>query len=57
MRSLAQEESRSIPENVAWGKRAKAASGRVYLPYKLFLGYEKGSDGIPQIVESEAEVV
>jgi DNA invertase Pin-like site-specific DNA recombinase len=57
MSSLAQEESRSISENVAWGKRAKAASGRVYLPYKQFLGYERGPDGLPQIVESEAKTV
>lgn len=27
------------------------------LPYKRFLGYEKGPDGLPKIVESEAEVV
>ena len=57
MSSLAQEESRSISENVAWGKRAKAASGRVYLPCKQFLGYERGLDGLPQIVESEAETI
>ncbi len=57
MSSLAQEESRSISENVAWGKRAKAASGRVYLPYKQFLGYERGPDGLPQIIEREAETV
>ncbi len=57
MSSLAQEESRSISENVAWGKRAKAASGRVYLPYKQFLGYERGPDGLPQIVESEAGTI
>ena len=57
MSSLAQEESRSISENVAWGKRAKAASGRVYLPYKQFLGYERGPDGLPQIVDSEAQTV
>ena len=57
MSSLAQEESRSISENVAWGKRAKAASGRVYLPYKQFLGYERGPDGLPQIVESEAVTI
>ena len=57
MSSLAQEESRSISENVAWGKRAKAASGRVYLPYKQFLGYERGPDGLPQIVESEAATI
>ena len=57
MSSLAQEESRSISENVAWGKRAKAASGRVYLPYKQFLGYERGPDGLPQIVDSAAQTV
>jgi len=27
------------------------------MPYKQFLGYEKGEDGHPQIVESEAEIV
>ena len=57
MSSLAQEESRSISENVAWGKRAKCEEGRVYLPYKQFLGYRKGENGMPEIVESEAETV
>ncbi|HWR29535.1 MAG TPA: recombinase family protein [Negativicutes bacterium] len=57
MSSLAQEESRSISENVAWGKRAKCEEGKVYLPYKQFLGYEKGSDGLPQIVEEQAKTV
>lgn len=57
MSSLAQEESRSISENVAWGKRAKAAEGHVYLPYKQFLGYRKGDNGMPEIVESEAVIV
>ena len=41
------EESRSISENVAWGKRTKCELGKVYLPYKQFLGYEKGPDGQP----------
>lgn len=57
MSSLAQEESRSISENVAWGKRAKCEEGKVYLPYKQFLGYEKGPDGLPRIVEDQAETV
>ena len=57
MSSLAQEESRSISENVAWGKRAKCEEGKVYLPYKQFLGYEKGLDGLPQIVEEQAKIV
>jgi len=57
MSSLAQEESRSISENVAWGKRAKCELGKVYLPYKHFLGYEKGPDGQPMIVEEQAQTV
>jgi len=57
MSSLAQEESRSISENVTWGQRKRMADGKVSLPYKRFLGYEKGEGGIPQIVESEAEVI
>jgi site-specific DNA recombinase len=57
MSSLAQEESRSISENVSWGQRKRFADGKVSLPYKQFLGYEKGEDGIPKIVESEAKVV
>ena len=31
--------------------------GKVHLPYKRFLGYEKGEDGRPAVVESEARVV
>ena len=36
--SLAQEESRSISENVSWGVRAKFKEGKFTLPYKQFLG-------------------
>ncbi|RJX23832.1 MAG: recombinase family protein [Dethiobacter sp.] len=57
MSSLAQEESRSISENVTWGQRKRMADGKVSLPYGQFLGYEKGEDGLPKIVESEAEIV
>ena len=55
--SLAQEESRSISENVTWGQRKRFADGRVSLPYKSFLGYRKGTDGLPEIVPEEAEIV
>ncbi|MCI6360541.1 MAG: recombinase family protein [Eubacterium coprostanoligenes] len=55
--SLAQEESRSISENVKWGQRAAFKEGKFSMPYKHFLGYEKGPDGKPKIVESEAKVV
>ncbi|GEM_PF-65009 len=57
MSSLAQEESRSISENVTWGHRKRFSDGKLMLPYKNFLGYEKGPDGLPQIVESEAKIV
>jgi site-specific DNA recombinase len=57
MSSLAQEESRSISENVTWGQRKRMADGKVSLPYSQFLGYKKGEDGLPEIVESEADVV
>jgi site-specific DNA recombinase len=57
MSSLAQEESRSISENVTWGQRKRMADGKVSLPYRRFLGYEKGPDGLPKIVESEAKIV
>lgn len=57
MSSLAQEESRSMSENIQWGKRKSFADGKVTLPYAKFLGYEKGPDGLPQIVESQAIIV
>ena len=57
MSSLAQEESRSISENVTWGQRKRFADGKVSMPYKHFLGYRKGENGEPEIVPEEAEVV
>ena len=57
MSSIAQEESRSISENVTWGQRKRFADGKVSLPYKQFLGYRKGADGFPEIVPEEAAIV
>lgn len=57
MSSLAQEESRSISENVTWGQRKRMADGKVSIPYGRFLGYRKGDDGLPEVVPEEAEVV
>lgn len=57
MSSLAQEETRSISENVAWGIRKSFSDGKVMMPYGSFLGYCRGSDGTPAIVPEEAEVV
>ena len=57
MSSLAQEESRSISENVTWGQRKRFADGKVSMPYKHFLGYRKGADGQPEIDPEQAETV
>lgn len=57
MSSLAQEESRSISENVTWGQRKRFADGKVSMPYKQFLGYRKGADGLPELVPEEAEII
>lgn len=57
MSSLAQEESRSISENVTWGQRKRFADGKVSLPYGRFLGYKKGENDLPEIVPEEAETV
>ena len=57
MSSLAQEESRSISENVRWGHRKKFSDGKFSLNYKQFLGYDKGPDGKLVINPEQAVVV
>ena len=57
MSSIAQEESRSISENVRWGVQRSMEAGRVSLPWKSFLGFERGDDGLPRINEEEAKIV
>lgn len=57
MSSLAEEESRSISENVRWGQRKRFADGRYHMPYKQFLGYKKGANGEPELVEDEAKII
>jgi len=57
MSSLAQEESRSISENVTWGRRKQFSNGKYSVAYSQFLGYRRGSDGLMEIVPDEAEVV
>ena len=53
MSSLAQEESRSISENVTWGHRKRMADGKVAVAYSRFIGYDKGEDGSMVINEEE----
>ena len=57
MSSLAQEESRSISENVTWGHRKRMADGKVSIAYSTFLGYEKGPDGNLVVNREQAKIV
>ncbi|MGN0256461.1 MAG: recombinase family protein [Chordicoccus sp.] len=57
MSSLAQEESRSISQNVTWGQRRRFAAGRASVAFSSFLGYEKGEDGKWVVNEEQAEIV
>ena len=57
MSSLAQEESRSISENVRWGIRKKYSDGRYSLNYKHFLGFDKGPDGKLVVNPEQAKIV
>jgi len=57
MSSIAQEESRSISENVTWGQRKRFADGKYHMPYAQFLGYDRGADGTPVVNQEEAVTV
>ena len=53
MSSLAQEESRSISENVTWGCRKHVADGKVTFPYSRVLGLEKDKETGKIVVNQE----
>ena len=57
MSSLAQEESRSISENVTWGQRKRFSDGKVSVGYSHFLGFEKGENDTLKVVPEQAETV
>lgn len=57
MSSLAQEESRSISENCTWGMRKRFADGKVSVPFRRFLGYDRGEDGNLVINKEQAKIV
>lgn len=57
MSSLAQEESRSISENVTWGLRKQFAEGKVHFPYTNVMGFEKGDNGEIVVNQEEAKTV
>jgi len=56
MSSLAQEESRSISENVTWGQRKRMADGKVSIAYSNFLGYDKGEEKYTMVINEEQAV-
>lgn len=56
MSSIAQEESRTISENVKWGKKESYKKGNVSFAYSRFLGYKK-EDGKIVIDKEQAVVV
>ena len=49
--------TRSISENTTWGQRKRFADGKVRVPYKHFLGYDRGKDGNLVINPEQAKVV
>lgn len=57
MSSIAQEESRSISENVTWGHRKRMSDGKVSIAFSHFLGYKRGPNGELVIDEAQAEIV
>ena len=57
MSSLAQEESRSISENTRWGMRKAFQDGKVFVPYRHFLGYDRGENGELKVNSKQVETV
>lgn len=57
MSCFAQEESRSISENVKWGIRKAFADGRYSVPYSRFLGYDKGNMETPLIINNSESLI
>lgn len=55
--SLAQEESRNISENTAWGIRSKFQQGIPHLNANALLGYDKDADGNLVINEKQAAIM
>lgn len=55
--SMAQEESRSISENIKWSIRKKMAAGEPHVNLRRMLGYDRGPDGSWQINEDQAATV
>lgn len=57
MSSFAEEESRSISENVTWAVRHRFSQGKYHIPCSILLGYRHGTHGEIEIDEDEAKIV
>ena len=55
--SFAQAESESISKNITWGVEKSFKEGKVKYSLDKMLGFRRGEDGKPIIVEEEAEIV
>lgn len=55
--AFAQQESESTSSRVRWGKEQAAREGKVPMCYKKLYAYRKGTDGQPEIIPEEAEIV
>ena len=54
---FAQEESKSMSDNIKWGIRERMREGKICLNCTRFLGYDKDKNGKLVVVESEALIV
>jgi len=57
MASFAQEESRSIAENTAWGHRRRFENGKYSVNFTHFLGYKRGENGEFVVDVKQAKIV
>ena len=57
MSSISEEESRSISQNVKWGKRKMFSDGKGSLAYSNFLGYDKGQNKFEMVINEEQAVI
>ncbi len=57
MASLAEEESRSISNNIRWSVKKRFEQGKVIMSTTRFLGYTKSEDGGLRIVPEEAIII
>lgn len=55
--AICQQESKTRSDNIKFGIRQRMKSGKALLNHSQFLGYNKGEDGVLQIVPEEAEIV